>query len=52
MQRLATSQGFFGRRIAPALLRSMLRVGPLHDILVRAIAGFSDHRPLRFGADH
>jgi 2-polyprenyl-6-methoxyphenol hydroxylase-like FAD-dependent oxidoreductase len=52
MQRLATSQGFFGRRIAPALLRSMLRVGPVHDILVRAIAGFSDHRPLRFGADH
>ncbi len=41
MQRLATAQGFMGRRVAPAVIRGLLRVRPLHDILIKHIGGLN-----------
>jgi 2-polyprenyl-6-methoxyphenol hydroxylase-like FAD-dependent oxidoreductase len=39
MQRLATSQRFFGRRVVPALVRPLLAVKPVHDFIAERIAG-------------
>jgi 2-polyprenyl-6-methoxyphenol hydroxylase-like FAD-dependent oxidoreductase len=41
MQRLATAQGFLGRRVAPAVIRGLLAVRPLHDMLIKYIGGLN-----------